>query len=113
MKMHRAERVASLIREELSRFLLREVEFPEGSLVTISHVDVDKELATAAVWVSIIPEASKEEAMKILKSEQGRMQFLLNRKMNIKPMPRINFLLDEGLEKAAAIEKILLDTDNQ
>ena len=111
--MHRAERVASLIREELSRFLLREVEFPEGSLVTISHVDVDKELATAAVWVSIIPEASKEEAMKILKSEQGRMQFLLNRKMNIKPMPRINFLLDEGLEKAAAIEKILLDTDNQ
>jgi ribosome-binding factor A len=33
--------------------------------------------------------------------------------MNIKPMPRINFLLDEGLEKAAAIEKILLDADNQ
>jgi ribosome-binding factor A len=51
--------------------------------------------------------------MKILKDEQGRMQFLLNRKMNIKPMPRINFLLDEGLEKAAAIEKIFIAGDNQ
>lgn len=102
-----------MIHEELGKFLLREVEFPEGSLVTISRVEVDRELATASVWVSVLPSSSKGEVMKILKDEQGRMQFLLNRKMNIKPMPRINFLLDEGLEKAAAIEKIFIAGDNQ
>jgi ribosome-binding factor A len=45
----------------------------------------------------------------ILKKKQGKLQFILSRKMNIRPMPRINFELDFGLEKAAAVEKALLD----
>jgi ribosome-binding factor A len=38
----------------------------------------------------------------------GNLQHLLNKKMNIRPMPRISFEIDGGLENAAKVEKALL-----
>jgi ribosome-binding factor A len=44
-----------------------------------------------------------------LKAHAGQFQYLLLRKINIKPMPRITFALDHGLENAAKVEKLLED----
>ena len=43
----------------------------------------------------------------ILTSRAGALQFLLNRKLNIKPMPRIAFVRDLGAESAAEVERLL------
>ncbi|MCL5016003.1 MAG: 30S ribosome-binding factor RbfA [Patescibacteria group bacterium] len=113
MRTFRSERVASLIHKEMGNFLLREITPPEGTMITISGVEVSGDLSSAEIGISVLPESEREEVFNMLKKEQGRLQFLLNRKINIKPMPRINFVLDEGSEKAARIEKILLDEDNK
>lgn len=105
---HRPERVASLIREELSKLVERELEFP-GALVTITEVDVTKKLDYAKVGVSIFPPEKNEEAFRIIKTAQGEMQYKLNRVLNIKPMPRIDFYPDYGPENAARVEKKLMD----
>ncbi len=104
---HRPLRVSNLIRDELSNLLLREVETP-GALLTITEVDVDPKLDGAKVKVSVLPAGKALGALAELKRRRGELQHLLNHKLNIKPMPRIDFELDRGPEKAADIEKILL-----
>lgn len=107
MKHYRPERVGSLIEKELGKILQKEVE-TENALVTITSAEVSKDLESAKVWISIYP---FEKAVNIVKSLQkacGRFQRLLNKKLNIKPMPRIEFEIDRGPERAAGVERALL-----
>ncbi len=112
---HRSERVANLIKEELSKIISREIEF-FNCLMTITGVDVDSKLEKAIVNFSVLPsstgsgQAEKfEEVLKILEKNRRHLQYLLMKKINIKPMPEIEFRIDRGLEKAAEVEKILLE----
>jgi ribosome-binding factor A len=104
----RPQRVGKLIRQELGFMLAKELEFP-NALATITEVDVDKKLEHATVRLSVIPSSSAPDVLKIAKESAGRLQHLLLKKINIKPMPRIGFEIDHGPENAAAVEKALLE----
>ena len=109
---HCPERISNLIREYLGELIVRELEFP-GALVTLTDVDVDKNMDIAKVGVSVVPSAKSHEALRTLTAAQGELQHKLLLKLNIKPMPRIHFFIDHGSENAAHIEKILIEEDNQ
>ena len=47
--------------------------------------------------------------MHILEKVAGHLQYLLMKRVNIKPLPRIIFEIDHGIEKLAKIEKLLID----
>ncbi|MEK7192332.1 MAG: 30S ribosome-binding factor RbfA [Patescibacteria group bacterium] len=108
MKTFRPERVSDLIIEELNKLIMKEVEVPD-TLITITDVEVVKDLSRAVVKVSVYPTEQSEKVLKILKKLQGHFQYLLLRRMNIRPMPKIAFEADYGLEKAARVEKRLLE----
>ena len=108
---YRPQRVSSLIQEELGKLLVRDVEFPEGVLVTITGVDVGDKLEYAKVWLSVLPSDAGEAALKIAEKARNELQYRLMKKINIKPMPRIIFELDRGPENAARVEKKILDIE--
>lgn len=93
MKFHRPKRISSLIKEELSKLLVKEIEIPD-SLITITDVEVSNNLENAKVKITVYPPQKSPEALEILNKARGRLQFLLTRKLNIKPMPRIAFSLE-------------------
>ena len=109
---YRPLRMAQLIRDELGKLLIREMEF-DGALVTITEVLVTEKLDHAKVLVSIFPEAQADATLKILHATSGNLQHELLRKLNIKPMPRIEFHIDHGPANAAKVEKKLLEEDNK
>jgi|SRR3989338_5165898 len=111
MRFHRAERVSSLIKERLSRILLKEIEVPDV-LITLTEVEVDKKLERAKVRFSVLPSEKTPEVLKVLSKQAPRLRFILLREINIKPMPQIIFEIDRGPEKAAEVEKILLRDNN-
>lgn len=108
---YRSLRVGELFRDEIGVLLEREVEIP-GALLTLTTVEVDKKLEHAKVGVSVLPTEKADEALRALRAVQGKFQYLLMKKINIKPLPRIEFVLDRGPEHAAEIEKILLKEEN-
>jgi ribosome-binding factor A len=108
MRFYRAQRVESLIQDQLGQIIIREVDF-DGAFVTIMGVDVDKKMEYAKIRVSVLPAEKTEAAMKELVRNVGYLQHLLLRKINIKPMPRIMFVVDHGPENAAEVEKIFLE----
>ena len=93
MKYHRNERIASLIKEELNNLILREVEF-SGAVVTIVDIEVSEDLDKALVKIAVFPNNKGPDALVALENHRRKLQFLLMRKMNIKPMPKLVFKLD-------------------
>lgn len=113
MRFHRQERIGELIKKLLSELMLRELEFPLGTLATITEVIVSEDLEHAKIRVSVLPGSEAEKVLSVLKRFRDSLQYMLARKMNIRPMPQIAFELDHGLENAAWVEKTLLDVDNK
>lgn len=101
-------RMGQLIRDELAQYILKTVEFENGAFATLTEVEVTKKLDHAKVRISVIPSSEALNVLKILKKERGRLQHFLNHKLNIKPMPQIEFEIDRGPENAANVEKALL-----
>ncbi|MEK9150770.1 MAG: ribosome-binding factor A [Patescibacteria group bacterium] len=105
---YRRQRFANLIKEELSKIIVKEIDF-FGSFVTITDVEVGEKLEAAIVYFSVIPSKDFDKVEKILKKTSRHLQYLLMKKINVKPMPEIVFKPDHGQEKAAGVEKILLE----
>lgn len=103
---HRIERVNSLIQEELGKIIIKEFEFP-NILVTITFVITMKDMDSAVVYFSSIPFEKSKDALAILNRNVSHLQYLLMKKMNIRPMPRISFKIDTGSEKAVEVESII------
>src|SRR3989344_4420668 len=110
MKYHRPDRVSSLLQDQLNKLLLREIDIPDV-LITITEVHVSKDVTEAMVKVSVIPSEKGEEGLEILQKAKLGLQYKLVRMMNIKPTPHIDFKLDRGPEKAAGVEKALLEEE--
>ena len=103
---HRVARVSNLIKEELGYLLEREVEFPEA-LVTVMEVACSRKMERAVVYLSVLPVHKSDAMLKIARENQARLQFLLLKKMHIRPMPRIHFEIDRGQDNAERVEELL------
>ena len=101
----RIEQLNTLLREELAKILDRDIEFPAGTLVTVTRVDISRRVLDATVFVSILGSAVKE-TWELLNRQIYFIQKTLNRAMQIRPVPKIRFeidreeLLREGVERS-------------
>ena len=109
MKLFRPERIGSVIQEEISKMIVRDIELP-GGLVTVVGVDVDQKIEHARIRVSVLPSSREAAALRVLNLRIGEFQHALNRKMGIRPMPLLSFLIDRGNENAARIDTLLKES---
>ncbi len=106
-KNRRVEQLNSLVQQEVAAIISREIEFPSGMFVTVTNVDVADDAESAKIWFSVLPDLHKEDALELLKSRIGDVQSILNKKLVMKFVPKLTFLIDESGEKAATITKVL------
>lgn len=99
MSNYRLQRTESLIREELNGIIMRELEF-NGALATIMSVEVSKGLNKAAVKLGVLPPEKAAEVLTMLSRNRDKIQYLLLKKINIKPMPKIFFEIEKSQAEA-------------
>jgi len=106
----RLQRISDRIRNELSEMLVREVQDPRLSGISITDVKVDRELAYANVYVSAVEgrERSKE-VLDGLRSASGFLRRELAARVDLRVFPRLRFYWDPTPERADHIERILAD----
>ncbi len=112
MPFLRHQRVTGLIQEHLNNVIMREMEFG-GALVTITEVIIQKDLDYADVYVSVIPDERSEDVVNKLIESKNYLRHLLLRKINIRPMPEIRFIMDTGMSHAAKLEKTFLQIEQE
>ena len=99
--------VQELLKEELGAILLRELDVSENTLVTLTRVDASPNLQQAKIYISVMPEEKGKEVLKLLEKEVYEIQQLLNKRLNMRPVPRIEWVLETKTAEAQEIEEIL------
>lgn len=105
----RIAKLNELIKQEIGKLFLIQVNFPKGALVTVTKVETSADLRYADVFLSIFPSSgdSAQEIEKILKEEIYFLQKNINKKLSTKPLPRIRFKIDRSREKAERIDELI------
>jgi len=105
--MWRVEKVNSLIKKELGKIILKEIDLPPEILLTITRVEASSNLFQAKVFVSVMPEEKTEEIFKILNQNIFSLQQKLNKKLKMRPVPKISFVKEKRTVEAGRVEELL------
>ena len=104
----RTQRVAQLLKEEISRLLQREVKDVRVGAVTVTDVRVTNDLKYADVFVYLTgDEERRTEALEGLASAAGFMRSRLGRDLRIRRAPELRFVMDRTQDHAARIHQLL------
>ncbi len=108
---HRIEKINKIIKQQIAEIITRELNIKPGVFITVAKVDTSRDLRYTRIFVSIFPEKESGYVLKTLKKELYRLQGVLNKKLAMSPLPRIEFRQDITESKADKVEKILKEID--
>jgi ribosome-binding factor A len=105
----RPDRVAEGIRELVATFLTDQAKDPRlVGLVTVTGVDVSRDLRSAKVHVSVMgSDAERAATFEGLASLAGHLRARIGRELGLRVSPEITFRPDESIARAARIESLL------
>ncbi|MGH7636913.1 MAG: 30S ribosome-binding factor RbfA [Gemmatimonadaceae bacterium] len=105
----RADRVGEAIREEVARFLNEGAKDPRlVGLVTVTGVEVTRDLRHARVFVTILGSDSERAAsIDALDSMKGHLRSRLAKTLRLRVAPELGFRVDDSVARAARIESLL------
>ena len=110
MSNDRLERINALLRREIGEavpLVMSGEDFDSGA-ITITHVNVSRNLRNATVGVSVMGhEADRGRMVRRLAERHAEFQRRINRDMRLKYTPVLHFVLDESLEKGDHVLGIL------
>ncbi len=108
MSTQRTGRVQEALRQEISKIVQQELKDPRLGFITITHVELTKDLRFAKVFFSVLgTQKEKVKTLKGLVSAKGHIKGLLADRVKLRYMPEIVFKLDESYEHAQEIYDIL------
>ena len=106
--MHRPERIAETLREEIAQIVGYELEDPRLGLVTVTEVRVADDLRDASVYVTV--QGDEKEHVTALRALQHAAPYVrkqLGFALNLRHTPALHFVRDTVEEKAERVSSIL------
>ena len=104
----RIAQLSVLLKEEVSKIVDRELEFTEGSLVTLTRMVISKDGRYATIFFSVL--GAKDSAIvAIFEKNIYPIQQMLNRAIPIRPVPQIRFLPDTAEARREGVERSLAE----
>jgi len=108
MPSRRLEQVAGLLQEELSHLLEREVKDPRMGFVTLTGVELSPDLRHARVYFSVLgDEEAVQQSLAALERAAGFLRHELSRRLTLRQVPELHFVLDRSGERAQRISDLL------
>ncbi len=102
---NRIDKLNSLIQKIVGEVLMSFLS-PSDGIVTVSKVEVSKDTRWAKIWVSIVG-GSDDKVMKTIKANIYDIQGEVNRTVNLKLIPRLQFFLDVSPRYAQHVSDLL------
>ena len=105
----RTSRVSQQVQKELARILQQEVKDPRIGMVTISGVDITRDLAYATVFVTFltIGDQTNDESLEGLNAAAGYIRRLLGKAMRLRIVPEVRFTFDQTLTEGLRISELV------
>lgn len=95
----RTQRVSQQLQKELAIILQREVRDSRIGMVTISDVEVSRDLAYAKVFVTFlcVGEQTPESSLNALKEHEAHVRMMLGKRIRLRLTPEVRFVYDNTL----------------
>lgn len=112
MSARRRRKLASLLQEEVSTIIQRELKDPRLGFASVTRVEVSPDASFARVYVSVFGSDEEQAAtMEALEHASGYIRRLLTPRLSLRTIPRLRFILDHSMEHAEEIARVLAELD--
>ena len=105
----RTERIAELIREEISHILRFDIKDPRLGMLSVTRVKVTPDLKHAHIYISPFKKEDVVVTLDCLKTARGFIQKKLGDRTKLRYTPIIEFHEDDSIKYGAHIMEILED----
>lgn len=107
MGKERPERVQEALRQEISKIVTGEVKDPRLGFITITRVELTRDLRFAKVFFTVLEEEKQARTLKGLVSAKGYIRNLIGERIKLQFVPEIQFKLDETVAYTKHVYDVL------
>ena len=106
--MGNIKKVDSILMRELSMIISQELNDPKLGFPTVTEVDVAPDFTSAKVYVSFLGKNyKKRDGLDTLRRAKGHIKSELAKRVRMRRIPDLIFIVDDSLDKADRIEELL------
>ena len=106
---HRTDRVSAQLRREVGQLVHEAVREHGLPSVSVSDVEVTRDLAHAKVYVTALQPERALEAVKALRELAKEMRFQLGKMLKMRSVPELHNHYDDSLDRGQRIDALLRD----
>lgn len=106
----RTDRVSAELRREVGTLVHSAVRDYGLPSVSVSDVEVTRELDWATVWVTALDPQQSQEAVKALKELAKEFRHALSKSMRLRRVPELRFKYDESVDQGERVERLLRES---
>ena len=113
-EFQRAERVAGQIRRDLAQLIQQEIKDPKVGFVSVSDVEVTRDLSHAKVFITVFDPEKAEQSLQTLRKAASFLRSRLGQCLRLRHVPELHFEHDDSVEKGSRIDELIaraLDAD--
>ncbi len=106
----RTQRVADYLQRELAQQIQLELRDPRIGMVSITSVDVSRDLGYAKIYFTRLGSDSAEEAKEaaeVLNKAAGYLRTRLSRDSNMRSVPQLRFYFDSSVGRGREMEDLI------
>ena len=109
MTSTRQNKVARLLQKELGQIFLQEGHLFGGKMITVTMVRITPDLGIARIYVSVFNPGDKGDPISEIQEHLGRIKNELGKRIRhqLRNMPELHFFLDDSLDYADNIDRLL------
>ncbi len=111
----RTQRVSQQLQKELAMILQREVRDSRLGMVTISDVEVSRDLSYAKVFVTFlcVGEQTPESSLSALREHEAHIRMMLGKRIRLRLTPEVRFYYDDTLVEGMRMSNLVTEVVNQ
>lgn len=103
----RSERVAGQLRRDLARLIQQEIKDPEVGFISLSDVEVTRDLSHAKIYITVFNPETAETSIKALRRAAAFLRRRLGKELRLRHVPELHFVHDDSVEKGSHIDDLI------
>lgn len=110
MESTRQMKVSKLLQRDLGDIFQRETRnIADGAMVTVTKINMTRDLSVAKVFLSLFATDDKEALLKNIRKHTKEIRYMLGQKVGkqLRIVPELQFFIDDSLDYIENIDKLL------
>ncbi|QKE64457.1 30S ribosome-binding factor RbfA [Aquipseudomonas campi] len=106
----RTQRIGDQIQRELAQMIPREVKDPRLGFVTVTAVEVSRDVGHAKVFITVMGENDLDKIkqnVRVLNDAAGYLRMLLGKAMKLRSVPQLHFHYDESISRGVHLSSLI------